>query len=217
MNTFSFHTSSSLMVLTLTGQISPQLPQSQTDRFDVVDNADVDDADVNDVDEDCKVGAVVAYLASRHKMQRLHPTFVSLITILLTHFHSSLSFLFSSFIIILWHSLSFIVIHHRAYQSITIDKCFTDSQPLFNLKRSVMFNSFIHFRLPGPDHDHRQSMTTLQTQAKFKNVMLGQLCTLVNLRCPFRHPLEWVLCKVILPVCACLSSDCIRPPPQPKP
>ena len=54
MNTFSFHTSSSLMVLTLTGQISPQLPQSQTDCFDVVDNADVDDADVHDVDEDCK-------------------------------------------------------------------------------------------------------------------------------------------------------------------
>ena len=189
MNTFSFHTSYSLLVLTLTGQISSQLPQSQTERFDVVD-----DANVHDVDEDCKVGAVVAYLASRHKMQRLHPTFVSLNTILLTHFHSSLS----SLIIILWHSLSFIVIHHRADQSITINKCFTDSQALFNLKRSVMFNSFIRFRLTGPDHDHRQLMTTLQTQEKFKTVILGQLCTLVNLRCPFRHPLgmgngQWAL------------------------
>ena len=65
-----------------------------------------------------KMASAVAYLASRRKMQRLHPTFVSLITILLTHYHSCLSLLFSSFTIILCHPLTFIVTHDYSFSLI---------------------------------------------------------------------------------------------------
>ena len=73
---------------------------TDTDGFD----GDDDGGDANDIDEDDKV-AETSILPHGEEMQRLHLTFVSLIAIPRTHYHSRVS-----------HSYS----HHsycRAYQS----------------------------------------------------------------------------------------------------